>query len=61
MALLRSADTKIPDGICIKRISLLALRAWNDAPALLRELPALNSFKKQPKASLKSYRQQHTE
>ena len=34
-----------------------ALKAWNDLPAKLRELPAQNSFKKQLKTYLKGWNQ----
>ena len=36
-----------------KKTSLLSLKAWNDLPAELRQLPTQNSLKKQLKTYLK--------
>ena len=49
-------DLQIPRyriGFAKKGFHYSALKAWNDIPAELRELPTLNSFKQQLKTYLK--------
>ena len=53
MALLRSADAKILTEFAKQGFHYSALKAWNDLPAELHELPTQNSFKKQLKTYLK--------
>ena len=52
-ALSISPGTALSDCICKKGFTTQLLMAWNDISAELRELPTINSFKKQFKTYLK--------